>query len=310
MDENEKNGKSGRQLPEWLKRPLGGGENYNRVVGVLKGLRLTTVCDGAGCPNRGECYSAGTATFMIMGEVCTRNCEFCRVPHGQVEQLSDDEPERVAEAVQKLGLKHVVITSVTRDDLPDGGAGHFARTIKAIRCLRPSPVLRTDAGTHQDKVVIEVLTPDFQGKTDCLDVVCAAGPEIFNHNIETVRRLTKEIRSGADYDRSLGVLSYVAGREGHPVVKSGLMVGLGEEDDEIIEALRDLRQAGVKMVTVGQYLRPSKRNRSVYKYYRPEEFEKIRQAAQEMGFAHVAAGPFVRSSYHAEQAASKLKVEG
>jgi lipoic acid synthetase len=312
MVENEENGRVERRLPEWLKRPLGSGQKFNRVVGVLKGLQLATVCDGAGCPNRGECYSAGTATFMIMGEVCTRNCEFCLVRHGQVEALSDDEPGRVAEAVQKLGLRHVVITSVTRDDLADGGAGHFARTVEAIRCLTPSPVLRTDAATrqdkvmtdaaiHQDRVTIEVLTPDFRGDTDCLDVVCEAGPDVFNHNIETVWRLTKEIRSGADYERSLGVLRYVAGRGGRPVVKSGLMLGLGEDDGEIIEALRDLRRAGVEMLTVGQYLRPGKPNRQVQRYYRPEEFEQIRQAAVEMGFSHVASGPFVRSSYHAEK---------
>jgi len=202
--------------------------------------------------------------------------------------LAADEPQRVAEAARRLRLKHVVITSVTRDDLADGGAGHFAATIEAVRKV-----------TRQ--VTIEVLTPDFKGDTGCLDVVCGAGPDVFNHNVETTRRLTPEIRSGADYDRSLGVLKYVADKPNGPAVKSGLMLGLGESDDEIVETLRDLRGAGAEMVTIGQYLRPSKANRAVQKYYEPVEFEKLKDVALEMGFAHVASGPFVRSSYHAEE---------
>lgn len=250
-------------------------------------MRLTTVCDGAACPNRGECFSRGTATFMIMGRHCTRNCQFCAVSHQQPEPLADDEPQRLAQAVKELGLRHVVITSVTRDDLPDGGADHFARTIQAVRELTP-------------QATIEVLTPDFLGDSACLDKVHAAWPDVFNHNLETTRRLTPTIRSNADYDRSLGVLRYLAGKNPHPIVKSGFMLGLGETDEEITELLRDLRHAGVEMVTIGQYLRPSKQNHPVVKYYHPDEFTRIKEKAEALGFAHVAAGPFVRSSYHAE----------
>ena len=297
MCEAEKISKSGGRLPRWLKRPLGSGEKFNRVVGVLGGLDLATVCDEAGCPNRGECYSTGTATFMIMGKVCTRNCEFCLVQHGKAAALRADEPKRVAAAAARLQLQHVVITSVTRDDLADGGAEHFARTVGAIRQRQP-------------EATIEVLTPDFKGDRFCLDMVCAAGPDVFNHNLETVRRLSREIRRGADYDRSLGVLGYVAGKENHPVVKSGLMVGLGEDKQEIVEALADLRRVGVEMVTIGQYLRPSKRNRQVHKFYQPEEFDEFGRMAEKIGFGQVVAGPFVRSSYHAEKTVKKLKVEG
>ena len=285
MDNHDKN--VARRLPSWLKRPMGSGEKFNRVNATLAELKLVTVCSSAGCPNRGECYSAGTATFMVMGENCTRNCQFCAVGHDAIGALDSDEPRRVALAVEKLDLRHVVITSVTRDDLPDGGAEHFAQVIQAIRRQKPS-------------VTIEVLTPDFQGSTDCLDIVCDAQPDVFNHNLETIRRLTGEIRSGADYDRSLAVLNYVAGRGQHPTVKSGFMVGLGETDAEINQLLNDLRNARVQMLTIGQYLRPGKDNHEVVKYYRPEEFDQIKKAAEQLGFGHVAAGPFVRSSYHAE----------
>lgn len=280
-------GVSARRLATWLKRPAPSGVGYERVAGLLQRLDLRTVCDGAGCPNRGECYSQGTATFMIMGDVCTRDCGFCRVAHGEPGEPAADEPERLAAAVRELGLRHVVITSVTRDDLADGGARHFAAVIGAVRRLAA-------------EVTIEVLTPDFKGETGSLDAVAAAGPDVFNHNIETCRRLTGEIRSGADYERSLGVLRYMARREGDWVVKSGFMVGLGETDDEIGEMLADLRAAGVSMVTVGQYLRPSKDNREVQRFYTPDEFAAIGRRGETRGFAHVAAGPFVRSSYHAE----------
>ncbi len=285
-----------RRLPGWLKRPMVKGQVCAQVVGVLEEYRLATVCSSAMCPNRGECYGHGTATFMIMGEVCTRNCQFCAVSHGAVAALEEDEPERLAAAVEKLGLKYVVITSVTRDDLADGGAGHFARVIRAVRGRVP-------------RVKIEVLTPDFKGRRASLDAVYEAGPDVFNHNIETTRRLTPEIRSGADYDCSLGVLGYMAGRPGHPVVKSGFMLGLGEREEEIGEMLGDLRGAGVEMITIGQYLQPGKANRPVHKYYPPEEFEQIRRQAEAMGFGHVAAGPFVRSSYHAEMSMQESKKE-
>jgi lipoyl synthase len=286
MSEGNINKETGRRLPSWLKRPVGRGTKFQEVKELLLELRLATVCSSAGCPNQGECFSQGTATFMILGATCTRDCQFCRVAHGTVSPPAADEPARVAEAVSRLQLRHVVITSVTRDDLPDGGADHFARTIQAIR-------------ERLENVTIEVLTPDFQGETSCLDTVCEAQPNVFNHNLETSRRLTPEIRSAADYARSLGVLRYVAQKEHGPIVKSGFMVGLGESEEEIDELLRDLRAAGVQMLTIGQYLRPSKENRLEQKFYPPQEFEQMKARAEALGFAHVAAGPFVRSSYHA-----------
>jgi len=285
--ENKHHNNSCRRLPAWLKRPLPKGERFQQVMEILQRLQLATVCSNAGCPNQGECYSQGTATFMIMGNSCTRNCQFCRVSHGPAQPLSEDEPQRLAQAVQELKLQHVVITSVTRDDLPDGGAEHFARTIAAVRTINP-------------QVTIEVLTPDFIANAQSLEMIYQAGPDVFNHNIETCRRLTGEIRSGADYDRSLKVLRYMAEKEKHPIVKSGFMLGLGEQQEEITEMLQDLRGAGVEMVTIGQYLQPSRGNRSVEKYYHPEEFDRIKTAARQLGFRHVAAGPFVRSSYHAQ----------
>jgi len=288
---------SSQRLPEWLKRPLPKGEKYERVVKVLHKLQLTTVCSGAQCPNRGECYSLGTATFMIMGDTCTRNCRFCGVDQGQVQPLRKDEPARLAQAVKELSLQHVVITSVTRDDLPDGGAQHFADTIQVVRELNPG-------------ITIEILTPDFMGDNRSLNTIFGAHPDIFNHNIETTRLLTPEIRSGADYDRSLQVLNYMARLDGCLIIKSGFMLGLGENESEIIDLLRDLRQVGVEMLTIGQYLRPSKNNRPVHRFYRPEEFDQIHQQAIKMGFSHVAAGPFVRSSYHAELYPSGMRIPG
>lgn len=283
-----KAGQSCRRLPEWLKRPLPKGEQFQHVMATLAQYRLETVCSSAACPNRGECFSQGTATFMIMGAVCTRNCKFCAVRHGSTEPLEADEPQRLAQAVGALRLKHVVITSVTRDDLPDGGAAHFAQVIRAVH-------------KHCPNVTVEVLTPDFLGVQDCLDIVYAASPEVFNHNVETSRRLTPLIRSNADFDRSLGVLKYMAAKPDGPIVKSGFMLGLGESQDEITETLEALRAAGVKMVTIGQYLRPGPENHEVVKFYRPEEFDAIAAQARAMGFAQVSAGPFVRSSYHAEE---------
>ncbi len=313
MNEQPTSSGSYRRLPPWLKRPAGGGVQFPRVINLLKDLHLATVCNSAACPNRGECFSRGTATFMIMGEHCTRNCRFCAVAHGNPTPLEEDEPERLAQAVNRLGLKHVVLTSVTRDDLPDGGAGHFARCIEAIRCfVSQAACLRYENPTKQEAeaedsragcprhVTIEVLTPDFQGDPACLDVVYRARPDVFNHNVETTRRLTPEIRSGADYERSLGVLRYMADKPDHPIVKSGFMLGLGENEAEIDELLADLRAAGVEMLTIGQYLRPTKDNREVAKYYHPDEFAAIQARAEKLGFAHVAAGPFVRSSYLAE----------
>ena len=277
-----------RRLPDWLKRPLSAGPGLDRVAGLLKDLHLNTVCDGALCPNRGECFSSGTATFMILGDRCTRNCAFCAVPHGVQEQPDAEEPGRLARAVELLKLKHVVITSVTRDDLPDGGAGQFAACIRELKKRLPS-------------TTVEVLIPDFRGDTGLLNIVLEADPEVLNHNLETTRRLTAEIRSGADYERSLSVLRHAADSDRRPVVKSGFMLGLGEKDEEIGELLGDLLGAGVHALTVGQYLRPSRDHREVSRYYTPEEFESLGQRALNLGFLSVASAPFVRSSYRAER---------
>jgi len=282
-------GHSHRRLPDWLKRPLSAGPNLDRVTRILEDLHLNTVCHGAVCPNRGQCFSSGTATFMILGESCTRNCAFCAIPHNPPEAPEADEPLRLAEASVRLGLKHVVITSVTRDDLPDGGAAHFAACIAELRKTLP-------------ETTVEVLTPDFVGRTALLDIVLEAGPDVFNHNLETTKRLTAEIRSGADYDRSLAVLEHASRASRKPVVKSGFMLGLGEMETEIDDLLDDLRSVGVEALTIGQYLRPSRRHRDVSRYYAPEEFEALGKRALEAGFLSVASGPFVRSSYQAEKA--------
>jgi lipoic acid synthetase len=261
---------------------------------MLAELGLQTVCTGAHCPNLPECFHRGTATFMILGSTCTRACRFCAVEEADPGPPRDDEPEAVAEASARLNLRHVVITSVTRDDLPDGGAEHFARTVGAVRRRLPD-------------AVIEVLTPDFQGDTEAIDTVLAAGPEIFNHNVETVPRLYPEVRPQAQYDRSLKALAYASstrrseGLARRLYTKSGLMVGLGETPDEVRGVLRDLRGADCDIVTIGQYLSPSAAHAPIARFVPPEEFEGLEQEAREMGFAAVAAGPFVRSSYQAEQ---------
>jgi lipoic acid synthetase len=279
-----------RRLPTWLKRnvPLANGNFF--TDGLLDELRLTTVCQEAKCPNRMECWSQRTATFMILGEVCTRPCGFCSVAKGKTQPLEADEPERVAEAALRLGLKHVVITSVTRDDLPDGGAEHFYRCVLAVRA-------RTGAA-------VEVLTPDFLDKPGAIERVVAAEPEVFNHNTETVPRLYREVRGRkSDYRWTLHLLGRV--RELNPAirVKSGLMLGLGETRDELLETLADLIDAGVEMLTLGQYLQPTPHHLPVVRYVPPEEFDELGAAARAMGFAQVASGPFVRSSYHAREMA-------
>ncbi len=281
------NNENKARLPHWLKVKYGSGGSYNKVDDLLKELKLATVCQSACCPNRSECFSCGTATFMIMGEVCSRNCRFCAVAHGEMRPLDPTEPQRLASAVISLKLKHVVITSVTRDDLDDGGAAHFAQCINEIR--------KAASGT-----TIEVLTPDFMLSHASLDIVANAGPDVFNHNVETTRELTRSIRSNADYDRSLAVLRYMADKNQNWKIKSGFMVGLGESFDDLLVVMTDLHNAGVNMLTVGQYLRPSKDNVEVVRYYPPEEFEELKKAGEKIGFQHIAAGPFVRSSYHAE----------
>jgi lipoyl synthase len=276
-----------RRLPSWLKRklPRGNGNFFTREL--LRELRLETVCENARCPNRPECYARRTATFMILGNVCTRPCGFCSVPKGRPDDLEDDEPARVAEAAYRLGLRHVVITSVTRDDLPDGGADHFRRCIFAVR-------QRTGA-------VVEVLTPDFLGDLSAVDRVLEAAPEVFNHNMETVPRLYKKVRGRARYQRSLDLIAHVKQRSPNTVTKSGLMLGLGETTEELFDVLADLRAQGCDTLTLGQYLAPTLKHIPVARYVPPEEFDDLAARARTLGFQKVVAGPFVRSSYHADE---------
>jgi lipoic acid synthetase len=276
------------RLPRWLKRNVPKGNANHFTARLLEELRLETVCDNARCPNRMECYSQKTATFMILGNVCTRPCEFCAVAKGKTQAVEDDEPARLAEASQRLGLAHVVITSVTRDDLPDGGAEHFSRCVREVR-------ERTGA-------TIEVLTPDFLDKPGAIETVVASRPEVFNHNTETVPRLYRQVRGRkSEYRWTLHLLKRV--KELDPTIrtKSGLMLGLGETRDELLDTLVDLRDAGCDLLTLGQYLQPSPEHLSVVRYLPPEEFDELGAAARQFGFAEVASGPFVRSSYHARQ---------
>ena len=280
-----------RRLPHWMKKALPKGNENFLTQKLIEDLRLETVCENAKCPNRSDCYSRRTATFMILGNVCTRPCGFCSVPKGQPVHVEDDEPARVAEAAERLGLRHVVITSVTRDDLPDGGAGHFARCIKAVR-------ERTGA-------VVEVLTPDFQGNLDQLEIVLAAKPEVFNHNMETVPRLYRKVRGRlAKYENSLGVLEACKLRYPEIISKTGLMLGLGETLDELMDVFSDLRRIGCDTLTLGQYLAPTLKHIPVERYVPPHEFDEIAVQARSLGFPTVVAGPFVRSSYHADEMVS------
>jgi lipoyl synthase len=281
---------SHRRLPAWLKRALPRGNGNFFTQELLRELRLETVCENARCPNRPECYARRTATFMILGNVCTRPCGFCSVPRGEPESLEDDEPSRVAEAAARLGLKHVVITSVTRDDLPDGGADHFYRCILAVR-------LRTGAA-------VEVLTPDFLGDRQSIDRVLEARPEVYNHNMETVPRFYKKVRGRADYRRSLDLLAHVKWRSPQTVTKSGLMLGLGETTEELLDVLADLRAVRCDNLTLGQYLAPTLKHIPVARFVPPAEFDALAVLARSMGFAQVASGPFVRSSYHADEMVS------
>jgi lipoic acid synthetase len=279
-----------RKFPPWLSKRLPREEELAEVRGALEDLHLATVCQEARCPNQCECFARGTATFMILGRTCTRGCTFCAVSGGCPEAVDPDEPDRVATAARRMGLRHVVVTSVTRDDLPDGGSEQFARTIRAVhdRC----------------GATVEVLTPDFQGRTEDIDRVIDARPEIFNHNVETVPRLYPEVRPEADYERSLGLLQRVAG---HGLVgKSGLMLGLGEREEEVVRVMRDLRRMGCRALTLGQYLRPSDAHHEVVEFVRPEQFDRFRRKGLDMGFDGVASGPFVRSSYNAGELAKEL----
>jgi lipoic acid synthetase len=279
-----------KRLPVWLRRPLARSGAYAEVDALLAEMKLNTVCQSAKCPNRGECFSEGTATFLIMGDACTRSCRFCAVEAREPAPLDPDEPRRVAEAVSRLGLKHVVITMVTRDDVADGGARHFVAVIEAVRGTVPG-------------VSVEVLTSDFAGRNESIDLVAAARPDVFNHNLETVPRLYPAVRPEADYRRSLGLLRRV--RETRPDVptKSGLMLGLGETPDEVRAAMSDLREHGASMLTLGQYLRPSLQHLPVTEFVEPSTFAALARDAYKLGFTAVASAPFVRSSYHASEMA-------
>jgi lipoic acid synthetase len=280
-----------RRLPRWLKRPLPQpGMAY--TSGVISDLNLETVCESAKCPNQTECWSQQTATFMILGNVCTRPCGFCSVPKGKTETVELDEPQRVAEAAERLGLAHVVITSVTRDDLPDGGADHFYRCVKAVR-------ERTGAA-------VEVLVPDFLGDTAAIDRVIEAKPDVFNHNTETVPRLYHRVRRNAEYQRTLDLLARVKQKSPGMPTKSGLMLGLGETIEEVLSVCADLREVGCEMITIGQYLQPSPEHLPVERFVPPDEFDEIGQLVRRLGFKLVASGPFVRSSYHAGEMAAVL----
>lgn len=280
--------------PEWLAKPFPDGKQLAQVGKVLSQFKLHTVCQSALCPNLGECFARKTATFMIMGNVCTRNCRFCAIDKGQPDTLDPTEPARVACAAAELGLRHVVVTSVTRDDLPDGGAEHFAQTVSALRAVDP--------GT-----TVEVLIPDFGGSREALEVVASAKPDIINHNVETVPRLYRRVRPKADYRRSLEMLWMVKELNGAILSKSGLMLGLGETEAEILAVMEDLRQVGCDFLTLGQYLCPSEEHLPVVRYIPPEEFQDIAAKGQERGFRGIASGPFVRSSYRAGELYQQAK---
>jgi lipoic acid synthetase len=276
--------------PEWLKVRAPGSPNYTRLKGLMRDMNLHTVCEEAHCPNIGECWHHGTATFMILGEVCTRACAYCAVSHGRPAPADPDEAVRVGRAIETLGLNYVVITSVDRDDLKDGGASIFADTIRETRARRP-------------ECRIEVLIPDFQGREEPLRTVLDAGPDIMNHNVETVPRLYRMARSGGRYPRTLELLERSRRHAPGIPTKTGLMVGLGEEHDELVATFKDLRDVGCQILTVGQYLRPSSEHAPMVRYYHPDEFRALKQSALDLGFVHVESGPLVRSSYHAHETA-------
>jgi len=282
--------------PDWIRVRLGNGERFQEIKRILREQRLHTVCEEASCPNIGECFGKGTATFMILGDLCTRRCPFCDVAHGKPLAPDAEEPGNLARTIAALKLKYVVITSVDRDDLRDGGARHFADCIRAVREL--SPATR-----------IEVLVPDFRGRLElALEVLSEAPPDVMNHNLETVPRLYKQARPGADYANSLDLLKYFKKRWPHIPTKSGLMVGLGESDEEIVAVMRDLRAHQVDMLTIGQYLQPSAHHLPVVRYVEPAVFDEYARLAKQMGFSHAASGPLVRSSYHADQQAHEAGV--
>jgi lipoic acid synthetase len=277
-----------KRKPEWLRIDLNKGRSLDYVKEILQRFSLNTVCEEANCPNRMECFSKKTATFMILGSQCSRNCRFCNVTHAAPQPVDPVEPKNVAKAAVELGLKHVVITSVTRDDLPDGGAKHFSKVIKEIKALKSD-------------MVVEVLIPDFRGSLMALETVVKAKPEILNHNVETVPRLYSEVRPEALYERSLELLSRVKSIDNSVLTKSGIMVGLGEKEEEVIQVFKDLRTAGCDFLTIGQYLAPSTKHYPVVEYITPELFQRYKEIALSLGFSFVASAPLVRSSYNAAE---------
>ncbi|MCR4431506.1 MAG: lipoyl synthase [Tepidanaerobacteraceae bacterium] len=280
------------QKPEWLKVKISHDE-LKLMQNFLKDMSLNTVCQSADCPNIGECFAKKTATFMIMGKICTRRCRFCAVSKGQPEPLDEDEPKRVAEAAERLGLKHVVVTCVTRDDISDGGASHFAKTIDELKKI--------------PGLAVEVLVSDFGGSEESIKTVVKARPEIINHNVETVPRLYPKVRPQASYDRSLSLLKRVKELDEKIHTKSGIMVGLGETEDEVINVMKDLRKVNCDMMTIGQYLRPSKEHIEVAEYIIPEQFERYKEIGYSLGFKYIASGPLVRSSYHASEGMDMIR---
>ncbi len=285
------------RLPVWLKKRVPSPDTVQNVNDMLRDAKLHTVCESARCPNLGECWSKKTATFMILGDICTRSCGFCAIKVGKPLELDSDEPRRVAETAKAMGLKHVVVTSVARDELPDEGSGQFAETIHALREAIPG-------------VIVEVLTPDFKGKRWCIRRVVEAHPDIYNHNIETVERLSPSVRPQARYERTLDLLRTVKNMDATIHTKSGIMLGLGETHEEILQTLQDLREAGVSAVTIGQYLRPTTTHHlPVVDYVTPEQFAEYERIGEEMGFVFVASAPFVRSSYNAQAFSEKLMAQ-
>jgi lipoic acid synthetase len=280
--------------PDWLKKRIPPLQEIEKVKTILSETALHTVCEEARCPNLGECFSQGTATILILGRICTRNCGFCSVEHQVPVPVDEEEPRKVARAVEKMGLNYVVLTSVTRDDLPDGGASHFAKTIRAMRALSPT-------------IKVEVLIPDFRGEHASLAMVLDASPDVLNHNVETIHRLYPEVRPEADYKRSLHLLKRSKERCPSILSKSGFMLGLGETREEVLDLLKDLRGAGCDLLTIGQYLQPRADRLPVVRYVPPEEFEEYKRIGEETGFKSVASGPFVRSSFHAHQMFEAIK---
>ncbi len=290
----EEGPKRKRRLPSWMKMEMPYGETYSRVKNIVTHHHLHTICTSGHCPNIGECWNAGTATFMILGDICTRSCKFCNVRTGKPLPPDPEEPRRLARSIRLMGVKHCVITSVDRDDLPDLGASFWAETIRAVRQENPG-------------VTMETLIPDFQGREELLELIVREAPEVVSHNVETVRRLTPQVRNKNIYDRSLAVLRYLSDRG--MVTKSGIMLGLGETQEEVLETMDDLLEAGVRVMTIGQYLQPSPAHYPVKEYVRPEVFREYEKTGLEKGFAFVESGPLVRSSYHADRHVHALKIE-